>query len=99
MGQDLPNPQSQPATEEKERKGHYEGECDDLGRPHGKGEMFYASDQSFFKGQFNAGRRHHGKLTLKNSDYYEGYFNEKNEPHGEGVWKEGSNGTFKGIFS
>jgi hypothetical protein len=46
-----------------------------LGRPHGQGEMFYASDSSFFKGEFQEGRRFNGRLTLKNEDYYEGFFN------------------------
>ena len=99
--------QQQPQQEEphnqsagaNEQKGHYDGECDDLGRPHGQGAIFYASDQSTFKGEFRTGKRFKGRLTLKNGDYYEGFFNEESIPHGEGVWVDKANGTFRGIFT
>lgn len=102
MGQDQQQPQpdqAQLSADSREKKGRYDGECDDLGRPHGQGLMFYASDGSTFKGEFKAGRRYHGRLTLKNGDYYEGFFNEESEPHGEGAWHEKANGTFRGIFT
>ena len=79
MGQCQQHPQpeeEQLSADAREKKGHYEGECDDLGRPHGQGSMFYSSDASVFLGEFKAGRRHRGRLTLKNGDYYEGFFNE-----------------------
>lgn len=79
MGQDQVQPQpaqEQLSAEAREKRGRYDGECDDLGRPHGKGKMFYASDESTFEGEFKAGRRDRGKLLLKNGDYYDGFFNE-----------------------
>jgi hypothetical protein len=45
MGQDQVQPQQEPlSAEAREKRGRYDGECDDLGRPHGRGRMFYASD-------------------------------------------------------
>ncbi len=48
MGQDQPQSQQEQQNRSsagaKEKKGRYDGECDDLGRPHGQGVMFYASD-------------------------------------------------------
>lgn len=51
-------------------RGRYNGECDELGRPHGQGKMYYAADESIFEGEFKEGVRNHGRLTLKNGDYY-----------------------------
>jgi len=47
MGSDSSNPASEGNHNPPEGKGRYEGECDVLGRPDGKGRMYY-SDGSVF---------------------------------------------------
>ena len=76
-------------------KSHYEGDVDDLGRPHGKGVLYYR-DGARFTGDFDGGFPTHGLFEYHNGHTYEGDMH-KCLPHGKGVLKD-DNGTFDGEF-
>jgi len=85
MGQSLCTGNVPETQLEPREKGGYKGEVDELGRPDGKGEMYY-KDGSLFEGIFDKGRPSFGKFRYLNDDTYEGYLS-KFKPHGKGIWK------------
>ena len=74
----------------------YEGECNEEGKPHGKGRMKYGEDCTF-EGIFSNGAPLKGKLRYWNGDHYEGEV-KNNKPSGQGVWVD-SVGTYRGTFN
>ena len=49
----------------------YEGECNEEGKPHGKGKMSYG-EKCYFEGVFLNGAPEKGKFHYDNGDEYEG---------------------------